>query len=186
MEKRRKPEPQWINPGVFRGSFELVEAVGHIDLTKKSHTPQAQGQSYGNSNQRPYSEIPLNSYDHAELHHLNQAINQARLNKEVALEQPQLHDSTEQATAEPSMPLHTSDTTDTLDPSHHASCDNDNTQHDLHTQVAHLSTQVADLQKRLADCEGRFAAFQKEAEKEREYLYQVVLSLKREWEANRG
>jgi septal ring factor EnvC (AmiA/AmiB activator) len=52
-------------------------------------------------------------------------------------------------------------------------------------RLEELEAQLAKLTKSLSSWEERWRAMEAEQKKEREYLYQVVLSLKKEWEKER-
>lgn len=53
-------------------------------------------------------------------------------------------------------------------------------------QLEKLEQEVAALKESLAAWEKRWKKFEEEQAKERQYLYQVVLSLKKEWESERN
>jgi flagellar motility protein MotE (MotC chaperone) len=52
-------------------------------------------------------------------------------------------------------------------------------------RIEQLEAQVAELKQSLAAWEERFKALEAEQKRDCEYLYQVVLSLKKEWEKER-
>ncbi|GAA4708710.1 hypothetical protein [Brevibacillus fulvus] len=56
----------------------------------------------------------------------------------------------------------------------------------LKSQIEMLAQQIQQLQAQLAEWEQRWAMMKEEQNKERQYLYQVVLSLKQEWETERS
>ncbi|MEJ8544815.1 hypothetical protein [Brevibacillus borstelensis] len=53
-------------------------------------------------------------------------------------------------------------------------------------QSAEIQHELAAIKEELTRWEERFKALQEEQKREREYLYQVVLSLKQEWERERN
>jgi hypothetical protein len=57
--------------------------------------------------------------------------------------------------------------------------------HNLRDKVEQLNQQVRQLQESLEAWEQRWQTLEEESKKERQYLYQVVLSLKKEWERER-
>lgn len=56
----------------------------------------------------------------------------------------------------------------------------------LREQVEKLELEIATLREQLASWEKRMKQLEEEQSKERQHLYQVVLSLKKEWESQRN
>lgn len=56
----------------------------------------------------------------------------------------------------------------------------------LQMKMEQLETQLTDLREALVSSEDRWKRMEADFKKEREYLYQVVLSLKKEWENERN